>query len=132
MCAGHLGILLKHRHKLGVSRAGPEILHFLQLPAGAWTGLEKRGLKGLVQLRGDQAGEAREVPPGQPCLEAKGEGTARMWRGRESEGSEVSLSIAGRLSMLGDERGARPHRLAGISCSESSLAEKGREACCTA
>lgn len=29
-----------------------------------------------------------------------------MWRGRESEGSEVSLSIAGSLSMLrGRERG---------------------------
>ena len=132
MCAGHLGILLKRRHKLGVSRVGPEILHFLQLPAGAWTGSEKQGLKGLVPLRGDQAGEAREVPPGQPCLEAKGEGTARMWREWESEGSAVSLSVAGRLSVLRGRETGQTSQVPGLSRSERSLAEKAGEACCAA
>lgn len=61
VCSGHLGILLKYRHGLSMSRVGPGILRFLQLPAGAW----------VVQLRGDQAAEARDLSPGEPRLEAK-------------------------------------------------------------
>lgn len=40
---------------------GPQLLRFLQLPAGAW----------VVQLRGDQTAKARESSPGEPHLEAK-------------------------------------------------------------
>lgn len=73
VCLGHLGILLKCRHGLSMSRVGPEILCFLQLPAGAW----------VVQLRGDQAAEARELSPGEPHLEAKEKAQQeRGWRGR--------------------------------------------------
>ena len=60
-CSGHLGILLKCGHGLSMSRVGPGILRFLQLPDGAW----------VVQLPGDQATEARVLSPGEPVLKPK-------------------------------------------------------------
>ena len=58
-------------------QVGPEILRFLQLPAGAW----------VVQLRGDQAAEARELSLGKPHLEAKEKAQqGRGWRGRVRTG----------------------------------------------
>lgn len=80
MCSCHLGILLKCRHGLSMCMVGPELLRFLQLPAGAW----------VVQLRGDQAAKARESSPGEPHLEAKekaqrGDGVGGRGRGSVPE-----------------------------------------------
>lgn len=85
VCSGHLGILLKRRRGLSMFGVGPGILRVLQLPAGAW----------VVQLRGDQATEARKLSPGEPVLKPKRRHSKRVKRvGGRGQGGVPELGLA--------------------------------------